>query len=321
MSKERSQAPAGGAEQSGAEPSGGDEERPIAIIAALLANLGIAIAKFVAFLMTTSSSMLAESIHSLADTSNQGLMLFGRHRAKRRADEKHPFGFGQERYFWAFVVAIVLFALGAVFSMGEGYMKLTHPEPLSSPLWAIGVLVLAMIFEGISLATAVRQSRGDRRGSWWTYIRRTKSPENAVVLLEDSAAETGLVIALAGVGLTWLTGNPHFDAYGSFGVGLVLAFVAGVLAIEMKSLLIGEAAREEDVVDIRRAAQEEPRLEEIYDLRTMHLGPSDLLISAKVRLQGDLRFADVAETIDAIERRIRDRVPEARILDIEPDLG
>ena len=298
-----------------------EHERPIAVIAALLANLGIAIAKFVAFLVTGSSSMLAESIHSTADTSNQGLLLFGKRRSEREADRQHPFGFGQERYFWAFVVAIVLFAIGSLFSIAEGYEKLVHPEPVSSPLWAIGVLVVAMIFEGISLSTAVRQARDERRGSWWDYIRHTKTPDKAVVLLEDSAAETGLVLALAGVGLSWLTGNSAFDAFGSFGVGAVLAVVAAILAIEMKSLLIGESARAEDEEAIRDAAASEPRLEELYELRTMHLGPSQLLVSAKVRLDDGLRFAEVAETIDAIEERIRDRVPAARVLDIEPDLG
>lgn len=296
-------------------------ERPTAVLAALAANLGIAVAKFVAFLATRSSAMLAESIHSAADTTNEALLLLGQRRADHAATEQHPFGFGLERYFWSFVVAVMLFTVGAVFSLIQGVEKFRSPEAISSPAWAIGVLLVAMVFEGLSLRTAVREARTDKSGFWWQYIRRTKKPETAVILLEDTAAEAGLVLALLGVGLSLVTGNSRFDALGSVGIGLLLAFVAAVLAIEMRSLLIGEAGSPDDLAVIRAAVEEEPSYERLIELRTMHLGPSDLLIAMRVELDDRLTFDEVARRLDDIEDRIRSQLPSTGQVFIEADTG
>lgn len=295
------------------------EDRATAIIAAFLANLGIAVAKFVAFAFTGSSAMLAEGIHSVADTGNQALLLVGRRRARQQADEAHPFGYGHEVYFWSFLVAVVLFTVGALFSLWEGYEKLRHPHPVDSPGWAIGVLLLSMLFESISLRTAVSEIGPRKRGTWWQYVRRTRSPENAVVLLEDTAAEIGLVFALTGVSLAAITDDAHWDALGSIGIGVLLAGVAAVLAIEMKSLLIGESADRDDVRQLRAAIESDTRVECLVELRTMHLGPTDLLVAARVELDGTLTFDEVATAIDDITAAMRDAVPAARQVYVEPD--
>ena len=214
-----------------------------AIIAAFFANLGIAVAKFVGFFFTGAASMLAEAVHSVADTSNQGLLLLGERKARRRPTPEHPFGFGTERYFWAFVVALVIFTLGSLFALFEGEEKLRNPHELESAGWAVAILLLAIVFESFSLRTAVRESRhvkGDE--SWWAFIRRAKVPELPVVLLEDTGALIGLTFALLGVGLAEITGNARFDAAGSIAIGVLLGVIAMILVVEMKSLLIGEAA-------------------------------------------------------------------------------
>src|SRR3954468_22304636 len=217
-----------------------------AIIAAFLANLGIALAKFVAFLITGSASMLAESIHSVADTGNQGLLFLGRKRSRKAPTEEHPFGFGTERYFWAFIVALVLFTLGSLFALYEGVQKLVDPKALDSPIWAFSVLGIAIVLEGLSLRTAHHEADPTRQGrTWWRFIRTTKSPELPVVLLEDVGALVGLLFALIGISLAEITGNPRWDALGSIGIGLLLGVIAVILAIEMKSLLIGEAVTPE----------------------------------------------------------------------------
>lgn len=295
------------------------EDRPTAIIAAFLANLGIAVAKFVAFAFTRSSAMLAEGIHSVADTGNQALLLVGRQRARRQADEAHPFGYGHEVYFWSFLVAVVLFTVGALFSLWEGYEKLRHPHPVESPAWAIGVLVVSMVFESISLRTAVNEIGPGKRGTWWQYVRRTRSPENAVVLLEDTAAETGLLFALTGVTLAAVTHDAHWDALGSLAIGVLLAGVAAVLAVEMKSLLIGEAAERGDIRRLRAAIEADPRVECLVELRTMHLGPTDLLVAARVELDAALTFDEVAAAVDDLTAAMRDAVPSARQVYVEPD--
>jgi cation diffusion facilitator family transporter len=218
-----------------------------AILAALLANLGIAIAKFVGFLFTGSSSMLAESVHSVADTGNQVLLLVGGRRAQLVATRQHPFGFGRERFFWAFVVSIVLFTLGSGFALYEGIEKLLHPHELESAGWAIAILLVAIALEGFSFRTAVREARPLKGSSSWVrFIRRSKQPELPVVLLEDSGALVGLVLALSAVGLTIATGNPRWDGVGTTCIGVLLGAIAIVLAVEMKSLLIGESATAED---------------------------------------------------------------------------
>jgi len=294
-----------------------------AILAALLANLGIAAAKFVAYAVTGAASLLAESIHSVADTGNQGLLFLGGHRAGHPATPEHPFGFGRERYFWGFVVALMLFSLGGLFAIYEGIEKLARPTPLTSPAWAIGVLGVAIGLEGWSFRTAYKEAHAATQAaglSLWQYIHRAKSPELPVVLLEDTAALTGLVLALGGILLTLATGNPRFDALGSVSIGALLILTAGILAVEMKSLLIGESATAGDLTAIRGAIESTPRVRRLIHLRTLHLGPEELLVAMKVELEPQLTFAEVAQAIDATEQRVREAVPIARVIYVEPDV-
>lgn len=288
-----------------------------AIIAALLANLGIALSKFVAFLLTASASMLAESIHSAADTTNQGLLLLGGRRAKREATEQHPFGFGRERYFWSFVVSLMLFSLGGLFALFEGVEKLLHPHELESPGIALGVLGVAIVLESFSLRTAVRESNPLRRGrSWWTFIRDAKVPELPVVLLEDVGALAGLVCAVLGVGTAMATGDARWDGAGTIAIGVLLIVIAGVLAVEMKSHLIGESADTATQERIRATISSHADVAALLMLRTLHLGPDDLLVAAKVDLRGP---RDPSDSINEIERDLRSEVPLATMILIEPD--
>jgi cation diffusion facilitator family transporter len=290
-----------------------------AIAAAFIANLGIAISKFAAFVITGSASMLAESIHSVADTGNQGLLFLGGKRAQKAPTAEHPFGFGTERYFWAFVVALVLFTLGAMFALYEGIQKLIDPHELDSPIWAFTVLGIAIVLEGWSLRTARREATPSRgRTSWWTFIRTTKSPELPVVLLEDSGALVGLLFALIGISLAEITGNARWDALGSIGIGLLLAVIAVVLAIEMKSLLIGEAVAPEVDDDIRAAILDGPDVSRIIHLRTQHLGPDDVLLTAKLEFTCST-IAELARAIDTAEARVRASTPAVRLIFFEPD--
>jgi cation diffusion facilitator family transporter len=291
-----------------------------AILAALGANAGIAVAKFVGFLVTGSSSMLAESVHSLADTSNQGLLLLGQKQARRRATREHPFGFGRERYFWSFVVALMLFTLGSVFALYEGIHKIEHPEPLTSPIVAVVILVVAIGLETYSFTTAIKESRkikGD--ATWWQFIRQSRTPELPVVLLEDTGALLGLVFALAGVGLSELTGDPVWDGIGTVMIGALLGVIAIILIVEMKSLLIGEGATDRELTSILDALTG-GRVERVIHIRTQYLGPDELLVAAKLALAPRLELADVASEIDAAEARVRERVPAARLIYLEPDL-
>ncbi|GAA4925846.1 cation diffusion facilitator family transporter [Streptomonospora halophila] len=293
-----------------------------AIVAALAANLGIAVTKFVAFLLTGSSSMLAESIHSVADSGNQALLLVGGRRAKRRADPEHPFGYGQERYLYAFLVAIVLFSLGGLFALYEAWHKISEPHPIESWQWVpVAVLVVAIGLESMSLRTAVRESNAVRgNASWVRFVRRSKSPELPVVLLEDLGALLGLVFALVGVGLTLITGNGVWDGVGTAAIGLLLVVIAVVLAVEVKSLLIGESASPEDLRRVRESLVATPDVEAVIHMRTLHLGPEDLLVAVKIAVSTDDSAADVARAIDAAEERIREAVPIAGHIYIEPDL-
>lgn len=297
------------------------ESRPRAIIAALAANLGIAATKFVAFFVTGSASLLAESVHSLADTGNQGLLLVGRRRARRVRTAEHPFGFGSERYFYAFVVAVVLFTAGCVFSLYEGWHKIANPHPVRDPLIAFVVLGIAILLESFSLRTAVAESnlvRGSR--GWVAFIRRTKTPELPVVLLEDLAALIGLACALAGVTLAVVTGNGVWDGAGSLAIGVLLGCVATVLAVEMKSLLIGESASADVQSRIIQALEDGPEVERVIHMRTMHLGPESLLVAAKIAVPHDETAAQISRGIDAAEARVRRAVPIADIIYLEPDL-
>ncbi|GAA4222102.1 cation diffusion facilitator family transporter [Streptosporangium album] len=292
-----------------------------AIIAALSANLAIAVAKFVAFLITTSSSMLAESIHSLADSGNQVLLLVGGKRAERKRTPEHPFGYGRERYFYAFVVAVVLFTIGALFSLYEGWHKISDPHPVETPIVAFGVLTFAIIAEGFSFRTAIKESntvRGDQ--SWVQFIRRSKSPELPVIVLEDLGALVGLVLALAGVAMAVITGDGVWDGVGTMAIGLLLAVIAVILAVETKSLLIGEGAGPEVEKKICEALEGTPEVARVIHMRTLHLGPEEILVAAKIAVDHDDTAAEVARGIDEAEQRIRAAVPTARVIYLEPDL-
>ena len=293
-----------------------------AVVAALLANTGIAVAKFVGFAITGAASMLAEAVHSVADASNQGLLLLGGKRARRGASAEHPFGYGRERYFWSFVVALVLFTLGSLFALYEGIEKLRKPHEIESVVLAAGILILAIVFEAFSFRTAIhegRKAKGDQ--SWWSFIRRSKSPELPVVLLEDLGALVGLFLALAGVGLAEITGNPRFDAVGSVGIGLLLGVIAITLVIEMKSLLIGEGASASDLGRIRQVMESSDGVDGVVHIRTQYLGPEELLVGAKLRFDPTLTCGAVTEAIDGVEQAVRSVVPAARVIYLEPGVA
>jgi cation diffusion facilitator family transporter len=292
-----------------------------AILAALAANAGIAVAKFVGFLVTGSSSMLAESVHSVADTSNQGLLLFGQNRAARDATPLHQFGYGRSRYFYSFVVALVLFSLGSLFAIYEGIHKIQHPEELTSPMVAVVILLVAVGLETYSWFTAVRESRPLKgSASWWQFIRNSRSPELPVVLLEDTGALIGLVLALCGVGLTVVTDDPIWDGIGTLGIGILLGLIAIVLIVEMQSLLIGEGVTADDEQRIRAGLTDGTEIERVIHLKTQYLGPEEILVAAKVAIAPGLDIAAVAAAIDAAEARVRTVLPACRVIYIEPDL-
>lgn len=291
-----------------------------AIVAALSANAGIAAAKLVGFLVTGSSSMLAEAVHSAADTVNQGLLLLGRRTSRRSATKEHPFGFGRERYFYGFVVALLLFTLGAAFAMYEGIHKIIDPHPLEAPLVAVIILVVAVGLEGYSFRTAIGESRalkGD--ASWWRFVRDAKIPELPVVLAEDSGALLGLVFALCGVGLSQITGDPVWDGIGTVAIGSLLGVIAAVLIVEMKSLLIGEGANP-GLLDEITSELVHGHVERVIHIRTQYLGPDELLVAAKIALVSELPLREVAKAIDDAEARVRARVPLAKLIYLEPDL-
>lgn len=292
-----------------------------AIIAAFFANLGIAVAKFVGFLLTGSAGLLAESGHSVADTGNQGLLMLGGRRGKRPADRMHPFGYGPERYFWSFVVALVLFSMGGLFALYEGIQKLSHPHEIDSVGIAFAILGFSIALETYSLRTAVKEAaahKGDR--GWWTYIRTAKSPELPVVLLEDIGAEAGLVVALLGLVLAEITGEPRWDAAGSIAIGVLLVVIAVVLAIEMKGLLIGESASDADLAAVETAITGTPHVASIIHLRTMHLGPDRLLIAAKVEFDTSLTVQQLADAVNATEANLRAALHLDATVYIEPDV-
>jgi len=293
-----------------------------AVLAALFANLGIAVTKFIAFFLTGSSSMLAESIHSVADSGNQGLLLFGGRQATRRATPRHPFGYGRERYIYAFIVAVVLFFVGGIFALYEAWHKFADPHAITEWKWVpITVLLVAIVLESFSFRTAIIETNKVRgKASWVQFVRRARSPELPVILLEDLAALLGLVFALFGVSMTLLTDNGYWDAVGTVAIGVLLIVVAAILAVEMKSLLIGESATDEQVNAIEKAIVDGPEVESVIHMRTVHLGPEELLVAAKVAVRHDETADEIARGIDAAEERIRAAVPIARIIYIEPDI-
>lgn len=292
-----------------------------AVIAAFVVNLGIAVTKFAAFLVTGSASMLAESVHSVADSFNELLLLIGRGRASRTRTEEHPFGFERERYFYGFVVAVLLFTVGAIFSGYDGIHKIMHPEPVRSPAVAFVVLGVSMVLEIFSLRTAMREANEVRAGlRWVSFIRRTKAPELAVVLLEDVAALSGLLFAFTGVLLSVVTGDPAWDGAGSVAIAVLLAGAAAVLAVETKSLLIGESASEDMARALVDAVEEGPETFRVIHMRTTHLGPESLLVAAKIAVPSGASATTIAAGIDAVERRMRAAVPIAETIYLEPDI-
>ena len=299
-----------------------------AVVAALLANTGIAVTKFIAFFMTGFSSMLAEAIHSVADAGNQGLLLLGGKKSRKEATEEHPFGYGRERYIYSFIVAIVLFSVGGLFALYEAFHKYEeihagHAETVSD--WRrfvpVAVLVVAIVLESLSFRTAILEtSKIKGRASFPQFIRRAKSPELPVILLEDFAALLGLVFALLGVGLSLITGNQYWDVAGTTAIGLLLVAVAVILAIETKSLLLGESAAPEARVRIKAALETTEGIERVIHMKTLHLGPEELLVAAKVGVPRDATAADVAAAIDAAERAVRQAEPTSQVIYVEPDI-
>lgn len=297
-----------------------DESRK-AIFAAFAANIAIAILKFIGFALTGSAGLFAEGVHSLADTGNQGLLLLGGRRASQKADEQHPFGYGRERYFWSFVVALVLFSVGGLFAIYEAIDKLRHPHSPEDLGIAVAILIGAMGLEGFSLITAVKEANPLRNGqSWWGFLRNSRTADLPVLLLEDSAALCGLTLALAGVVLASVTDNGRWDAVGSLAIGVLLIAVAAFLAVKMKGLLIGEAATSETEDAIVGAMNGAPEVSQIIHLRTEHLGPEEILLAAKVEFANELTLEQLAAAIDSVEARIRSAVPEVRLIYLEPDI-
>jgi cation diffusion facilitator family transporter len=285
----------------------------------MVANGGIAVAKFVAFAMTGASSMLAEGVHSVADTGNQALLLWGGVAARRTPDEMRPFGYGRERYFWAFVVALVMFSLGGVYAIVEGVQKFLNPHAIERPEWAIGVLALGIVLEGASFVVAFRQARQAKgKASWWDFVRRTKLPELPTVLLEDLGALVGLALALVGVSLATVTQDSRFDAMGSMAIGVLLVVIAIVLTIEMRSLLIGESASVKTESQIQTALAGAGSVLKVRELRTQHIGPEDLLVGIKAEFDLRLTSAELAHEINRVEAQVRAAVPIARFVYIEP---
>ena len=293
-----------------------------AIFAAFFANLGIAISKFVGFLITGSASLLAETVHSLADTGNQLLLFLGGKRATKSENATHPFGYGRERYFWAFAVALVLFSAGGMFALYEGISKLRHPHEVESIGVAVTILLVAIALESYSLRTAVRESNHvkDPEAGWWSFIRHTKQPELPVVLLEDIGALIGLVFALAGVVLSQITGNARWDAMGSVMIGLLLIVIAIVLIVEMKSLLIGESASIETQEAIASAIASTANVHQLIHMRTEHLGPDEILVGAKIEYSSALSADELVAAINSTEDAIRASTPSATVIYLEPDL-
>jgi cation diffusion facilitator family transporter len=292
-----------------------------AILAALFANLGLAIAKFVAFVFTGASSMLAEAIHSVADTSNQALLLLGGRLARRDATAQHSFGYGRERYFWSFVVALVLFTVGALYALYEGIDKIRHPHEIDSPVWAFVVLSVGIVLESFSMGTAVVESNRVRgSASWMHFIRRSRTPELPVVLLEDLGALMGLALALGALVIATVFDAPVWDGIGTLSIGVLLGLIAVVLAVEMRSLLLGESATRADDGAIRKAIASTEGVMGLIHLRTQHIGPEELLVAAKVSFDPGYTTADLVEAINRVEENTRAAVPIARIMYVEPDI-
>ena len=286
----------------------------------MLANAGIAAAKVVGFAFTGATSMLAEAVHSVADTGNQLLLLWGSAAARRSPTSNHAFGYGRERYFWSFVVALVIFSLGGMFAMYEGIVKFFHPHALTQVWWGIGILGVSVVLEAFSFRTAIAEARQQKgQVSWWSFVRDTKNPELPVVLMEDLGALVGLLLALLGVGLTAITGDARCDALGSVAIGLLLITIGVSLSVKMKALLIGESATIENEEAIRAAIEGSPEVRRLIHMRTQHIGPEEILLGTKLEFDRGYSMQELADAIDAVEARIRARVPATTVIFIEPD--
>jgi len=293
-----------------------------AVCAALFGNFGVAVAKFGAWSMSGSSAMLAESIHSVADTVNQVFLLLGLRLERRPPTVEHPFGFGRERYFWAFIVAVSIFALGAVFSIYEGIHKIAHPEPIRNAGWSFAALGLAMAFEGYALSVAWREFshwRAKNPGPLLRALRTTKSPTILVVLFEDSAALLGIVVAAAGIGLTLITGSTLWDGLASLVIGVILLFAAWFIGWRTRGLLLGESATDADRERIRRAVEDSDAVVEVVEMLTLHLGPRDILVNLAVNFRDGLDTDGLEAAVDEIETAIKTAVPAARRVFIEAE--
>jgi len=300
----------------------GGEHGNKAVVAALIGNSGIAVAKFVGFAITGSSAMLAEAIHSVADSGNQALLLLGGKQAKKEADEEHQFGYGRERYFWSFVVALILFALGSAFAVWEGISKIRHPHEISNLPVALGILAFAIALEGWTFRTAVTESRPLKRElSWWQFIRRSRTPELPVVLLEDFGALAGLTIAFVSLLISNFFDAPVWDGIGTLSIGILLGIIAIILVIEMRSLLIGEGAQPREMAKIVNAIKTSPDVKELIHIRTQHLGPDELLVGAKVMFDPSLSMDELGAAINRVEAAVRAEVPFAKPMYIEPGLA
>ncbi len=293
-----------------------------AVLAALFANMGIAVAKLVAFIFTGASSMWAEAIHSAADSGNQALLLLGGKLSRREASDRHPFGYGRERYFWSFIVALVIFAIGATFAIYEGISKIRHPHEIDAPIWAFSVLSLGIVLESFSFRLAIVESRLIKgNSSWYRFIRQSRTPELPVVLLEDLGALLGLVIALVALGIAVIWEAPVWDGIGTLSIGIVLAAIAVALAAEMKSLLIGEGLTRRDSESAIRAVEKTTGVKRLIHIRTQYLGPDEVLIGLKVEFNQDLPFKELRTVIDEVEHNIKSVVPAAGPIYVEPGLA
>jgi len=292
-----------------------------AVIAALLANLGIAASKFIAFFFTGSSSMLSEAIHSCADSGNQILLLIGNKRSKKAPDARHNFGYGRRRFVYGFIVSIVLFLVGGVFSLYEGIHKIQHPEKLEDAWIAFLVLFVAIALESLSFRTAIKEAnhaRGTR--SFPRFLRDARQPELPVILLEDAGALVGLVFALFGVTMAVVTGDGRWDGVGAIIIGLLLVVIAIFLSMEMSAMLVGEAALPEEVEAIRLALESSDGVLRVIHLRTVHTGPDELLVAAKIAVAHSTTGAEIAQDIDDAEVKLRAAVPTAKYVFLEPDI-
>jgi cation diffusion facilitator family transporter len=292
------------------------------LVIALLANLGIAASKFFAAAITGSSAMLTEGVHSVVDSTNQLLLMWGRRQAKKPADRLHPFGYGRELYFWSFVVAVLVFSLGAGVSIYEGIIHIAHPEPAVSPIIAYAVLLAAFLLEGWSTLEAFgdfKKAKGDL--SWWQAVRQSKDPPAFIVLLENGAAMAGIIAAAIGLLLSQLTGNPFFDGAASIVIGVILGVTASLLAYESKGLLIGEAADPVLVESLRRLACDQRGVVGVGHVLTLHSSPDQITVMMNVDFRDDLLASEVERIVCEIEREARERWPQVRRLFVRPMQG